>query len=267
MKAGESMAKAPAFQWFPRDYLTDEAVVRMSLEQQGAYVRLLSHQWLEGSIPADMIGLAALCGISAGKMKKLWPGLQKKFSATDDGRLQNQRMEEIREEQANHKQKQSLGGKRGAAKRWGGDKSPNGSPNGSPTPDPMASDSSASASATAIGTDTDIGAVAPHPKPEKPKREPSGWSAKACEAWVQKFGGVAPGGKIGAALKPLVKKYGEAEVLHVWTQYLATEEEKYISPAAFAQKYRTWRDGKQGKPAPQQYDYSDATTEWNGTWT
>ena len=38
--------KNPAYLWYPKDALTDEAFVLMSYEQQGVYRALLDYQWL-----------------------------------------------------------------------------------------------------------------------------------------------------------------------------------------------------------------------------
>lgn len=46
--------KAPAYQWFPKDYDIDEAVKLMTYEEEGIYRRLLDHQWLHGGIPGDI---------------------------------------------------------------------------------------------------------------------------------------------------------------------------------------------------------------------
>ena len=46
----------------------------MTLEAEGAYRRLLDHQWLNGSIPDDIKALARICGkITPARMGKLWP--------------------------------------------------------------------------------------------------------------------------------------------------------------------------------------------------
>lgn len=42
--------KAPAFQFYPGDYLSDAVVEMMSLQQQGAYMRLLCHAWRSTSV-------------------------------------------------------------------------------------------------------------------------------------------------------------------------------------------------------------------------
>jgi len=46
-------SKSPAFQFYAADYLADENVQLMTLEEEGAYIRALAYCWREGSIPSD----------------------------------------------------------------------------------------------------------------------------------------------------------------------------------------------------------------------
>lgn len=114
--------KSPAFQRYPKDYLGDELVMRMTLEEEGAYNRLMDFAWLEGSIPADMRGLAALCkNVSLKKMTAIWETIGCKFAAHPDlpGRLIHKRLERERDKQKVWSEKSREGGKRSAEKRWG----------------------------------------------------------------------------------------------------------------------------------------------------
>jgi len=54
------MTKVPAFQFYAADYLADEHVQLMTLEEEGAYIRALAYCWREGSIPADPEALSRL---------------------------------------------------------------------------------------------------------------------------------------------------------------------------------------------------------------
>lgn len=56
------MNRPPAFQWYGKDWLTSKKRAVMDLEQQGAYVNLLSHCWDtdDCSLPNDDTMLAAL---------------------------------------------------------------------------------------------------------------------------------------------------------------------------------------------------------------
>lgn len=54
--------KAPAFQFYASDFLSDINVVTMSMSQRGIYITLIAHEWLEGKLPADVSTLKRLCG-------------------------------------------------------------------------------------------------------------------------------------------------------------------------------------------------------------
>lgn len=90
------------------------------------------------------------------------------------------------------------------------------------------------------GVPTEVPAAAP-PAPPKPKP----WSKEACDDWIERFDGAAPGGAIGRHLKTLVDKHGWPCVRASWKAYLAAAEAEWASPAAFAQKFGEWK-----RPAP-----------------
>lgn len=47
--------KSPAFQFYPKDFLTDINVISMSLEERGAYITLLCYDWLEDGLTEAQI--------------------------------------------------------------------------------------------------------------------------------------------------------------------------------------------------------------------
>ena len=112
--AGVSLAaeRAPAFQFYPKDFLTDIHVVSMSLTARGAYVTLLCLCWLEGSIPSEITMLARACGINAGAFGKLWPFLEPCFKPSGN-RLINKRLERERQKQREYRRVKSDAGKQG----------------------------------------------------------------------------------------------------------------------------------------------------------
>jgi uncharacterized protein YdaU (DUF1376 family) len=150
--------KKPAYQWYPGDFCVDEPVLLMSLEEEGAYRRLLDHQWLHGSVPRDIRQLAAICkGITLARMKRVWQAVGPCFppSPDDPERLQNRRLERQRVQDQEYRKAMVNSGQAGAQKRWGkrgkatkseakDDSHPNSHPNGVATQRPIASDSSSS---------------------------------------------------------------------------------------------------------------------------
>lgn len=112
--------KAPAYQWYPKDARTDERFVLMSYEQQGIFRALLDHQWLEGSIPADVEALARLLKMSRAAFVRLWPAIEPCFSGVSGqhDRMINGRLERQRRDQEAFAESAASRGAKGAAKRW-----------------------------------------------------------------------------------------------------------------------------------------------------
>lgn len=75
------------------------------------------------------------------------------------------------------------------------------------------------------------------------------WSRAACDDWIARFGGTAPGGQIGRALLPIVKRHGWEFVRKAWCRYLAQSEAQYVSPARFSATFGRW-SGLAPDPAP-----------------
>lgn len=95
---------------------------------------------------------------------------------------------------------------------------------------------------TEESTDKPSVAAAPETKPEvtSKRKVPDSWSGRACDMWQQRFDGTAPGGRIGKALKPLVVKHGEDQVMEAWARYLLTKDAEFATPQDFAAKYRQY---------------------------
>jgi uncharacterized protein YdaU (DUF1376 family) len=113
------MKKAPALPIYTKDYDTDERVLLMNLAEEGAYNRLMRHEWREGSIPADQAALAKILRVSRVRMKKLWFRLQSCFKSHpfENGRLINPKLELVRKQQVEFLVRKSKAGKISAANR------------------------------------------------------------------------------------------------------------------------------------------------------
>jgi hypothetical protein len=110
--------KSPAFQWYPTDYLGSQRVQMMSLEQEGAYCRLIWYCWQHGSIPSGAEDAARLIG--KGCSVELANSVLGMFQPSKEpGRLMHDRLEMEREKQAVWRKKSSDGGLKSAQVRWG----------------------------------------------------------------------------------------------------------------------------------------------------
>jgi uncharacterized protein YdaU (DUF1376 family) len=145
--------KSPAFQFYPDLFLTDEDQVVMSLEEAGAYIRLMCYCWREQTIPNDAERLARLVGTTPLRMKKLWPAIVKCFSPDDaaPNRLRHRRLDSERAKQQAWREKSAEGGRKAQAGRKhptkGGSTTPEPSlegcsntPSLSPSPTPVKTD-------------------------------------------------------------------------------------------------------------------------------
>jgi uncharacterized protein YdaU (DUF1376 family) len=103
----DSNNRSPAFQFYPKDFLSDEKQISMSLAAVGIYMRLICHCWNEGSLPADPAVLARLSGATKRQIAELWPSISPCFKTSEDGRLVHPRLEREREKQATFRQRQS----------------------------------------------------------------------------------------------------------------------------------------------------------------
>ena len=110
---------SPAFQFYPRDWLSAASVVQMTPEQRGLYIQLLSHGWLEGSLPADDAAVAALAGCSLKRWQAVGGFVRQQFEERD-GRLYQGRLERERRKQMEYREDASEHGKKGARARWKG---------------------------------------------------------------------------------------------------------------------------------------------------
>jgi len=134
--------KSPAFQFYARDFLADINVQLMNMEQRGMYITLLSYAWLEKGIPNNMRKLKLLCN-NPNDFDELIVDVLACFEESD-GRLYNRRMESVRAEQIERKEKASEAGKIGAKKRW--------QAHSDPITTPLPSHNSATATATATAS-------------------------------------------------------------------------------------------------------------------
>lgn len=105
------MAKSPAFQFYASDFLTDTQ--SWDINEVGIYIRLLSNQWVNGSLPKDLTRLSRIAGCTHDEIKKAWVILGFKFLDNIDGTIYNNKLESVREAQIKFKEKQASNGSKG----------------------------------------------------------------------------------------------------------------------------------------------------------
>lgn len=104
--------KSPAFQFYAKDFQTGTA--SMSLQEVGAYIRLLAYQWDTGSIPSEPSERARILGCAKAQERDLWKKVGKKFVLVNDVYL-NERLETERQKQTEYRRRQSDKGRASAA--------------------------------------------------------------------------------------------------------------------------------------------------------
>lgn len=144
------MAKSPAFQFYPSDWLSDAKVQTLTAAQEGIYIRLLCYCWREGSLPADGSAIAQLCKRDVSDLDI--DHVLKNFFLLSDGKYHNKRLDQERDKQMRFAKERSKSGKLGAKKRWEKEHS---SANGLAIAEPMAKNSFSSSSSS-ISTSIDI---------------------------------------------------------------------------------------------------------------
>jgi hypothetical protein len=111
-----SVGRAPAFQLYAAEYLADENITLMSLEEEGAYNRARAYCWREGSLPEDDSKLSRLLkGASAETLKTVKACFE--INPHDPSRLIHLGLEEQREKQRLWREKSAVGGKRSGKMR------------------------------------------------------------------------------------------------------------------------------------------------------
>lgn len=107
-------ARSPAFQFYAKDFLSDGNQAGMSLQETGAYIRLICFCWNDGSIPDDPVRIARMIGATPREIRLVWPAIRPFFMSAGEGRLTHPRVEQEREKQAEFRRRQSDA----SNKRW-----------------------------------------------------------------------------------------------------------------------------------------------------
>lgn len=122
MRKSTTDEQSPAFQFYAGDWISDPNRMKLSLEEQGAYVLLYCHCWRGYKVPFDYEVMSRMLNCRTEKIEKIYPKIKHLFEEKKDKDdityLYCIQAEEERKEQAKNRRKRSVAGKLGAKKRW-----------------------------------------------------------------------------------------------------------------------------------------------------
>lgn len=140
-------SKLPWFRFYAADFTMD--TLHLSAEHVGAYVLLLSKQWVDNTLPSDPRQLARIARVPPDRFEQdVWPDLQEYFVITDDG-VMNERLERVRTAQDRARAERSRQAKKAARARWSksnGDNNKDAASNAGAMPEQCSDDASQSQS-------------------------------------------------------------------------------------------------------------------------
>jgi len=105
----EKLFKMPLY---VNDFIASTMV--MSAAERGAYISLLCHAWIDDGLTSDKAKLARLAGCDRIDLKVAL----ERFYLDESGRYRHKRMEEVRNEVMEKRNKLTKAGKKGAEARW-----------------------------------------------------------------------------------------------------------------------------------------------------
>jgi hypothetical protein len=111
------MTKRPAFQFYPGDWLGSQRVSLLTLEEEGAYLRLLASCWQHGSIPSAPDMIARLIGKGASTTLATTLATMFQPHPFNPALLVHDRLEKEREKQDAWSEKCREGGRKSAEMR------------------------------------------------------------------------------------------------------------------------------------------------------
>lgn len=111
--------KSSGFSFSPSEYLANQQIQMMSLEEEGIYIRLLSYCWQNGSVPKDPDQAARLVG--KGASTTVVASVLRLFHPTQNPQeLTHFDLQQQKERLTQWKEKSAAGGRKSAATRKGG---------------------------------------------------------------------------------------------------------------------------------------------------
>lgn len=112
--AASKSTRSPAFQFYPRDFLSSSKVDQMSMAERGVYWTLISRCWLDEGLPTEMRELAGMVRMKTPQFEKMWTeGQLGRCFYEKSGRYQHARLDRELKAQADYRKRQSVNGAKG----------------------------------------------------------------------------------------------------------------------------------------------------------
>ncbi len=102
----------PWFKFYPKDFMGDKNVQRMSPLEVGVYIKLLCHQWEAGSVPVCRETAGRIAGCTTEEIEEVWPKIADLFERipnTDE--MRNPRLHKEREKAIERRERAKKAGK------------------------------------------------------------------------------------------------------------------------------------------------------------
>lgn len=216
--------KAPAFQFYPKEYLSDYKVQRMDWETQGIYWSLLSHIWndteTQYSIKNDPESIRKLFKLSRKKFEKVFKQIQwpdDSILKEEHGMLVSERLKKEKEKQEETRIKRQ----EAASKRWGKKESKS---NASALQKECSAFASASASASASSTPKKKNPSGVKKTPDPKVKEFIIFAQTTFES-LFKLPLQVDYKKDGALVKSLLKTYSLELLQGFWMQFINSKDD------------------------------------------
>lgn len=233
------MNRAPAFQFYAKDWLSSARITLMSSSEEGAYIRLLAHCWdsEDCTLPDDDEQLAVLS-----RLGQQWlsyaPGsnpVRSCFEAhpSRPRRLFNKRLYEEWKKLRAFQKERAESGRKGADSRWKPRKSRDGSAIAQPTAQPMAEGMAKNGSSSSFSSSSS------KEDPPTPRRESEELTPECIQADWNKISGVKTCKALGKTIKDRIRTRLREYPNQTWWTHLFAQ----VSASDFLCGRTTGKDG------------------------
>lgn len=113
-EGGEIMAQEEFYlKFYHREWLSSQTIAMMDATAKGIYIMLISHQFEDGSLPAEPVFLQRLSGATPKEWKSFEPFLDRCFPVQEDGLRRNPKVLDEREQMKAMREKNKANGSKG----------------------------------------------------------------------------------------------------------------------------------------------------------